>query len=147
MSLNQNDLPPPPPANWHAQSGKDSLNALTSKLQGLSASEAAKRLDQYGPNVLAQAKVDGPLTLIWRQINNPISWLLIGAGIIAVLLRKYTDSGVVFGAVIINAIIGFIQEYRAGKAIAALSAMVPENTTVWRDERLNTLPLICAFCR
>ncbi len=132
--------PTPPPANWHAQSGEESLKGLTSSLQGLSSSESSKRLEQYGPNLLTQSKVDGPLTLIWRQINNPISWLLIGAGILAVILRKYTDSGVVFGAVVINAIIGFIQEQRAGKAIAALSAMVPENATVLRSERLNTLP-------
>lgn len=130
----------PLPANWHAQNGEESLTALASSPQGLSTVSAVERLKQNGPNLLAQAKVDGPLTLIWRQINNPISWLLIGAGIVAVLLRKYTDSSVVFGAVVINAIIGFIQEHRAGKAIAALSAMVPENTNVLRDGRLNALP-------
>ncbi|MEI6166416.1 MAG: HAD-IC family P-type ATPase [bacterium] len=140
MNPSQKEPATSPPANWHARQGEETLKALNSTTQGLSIAAAAERLEQYGPNVLAPAKVDGPLTLIWRQINNPISWLLIGAGVIAVLLRKYTDSGVVFGAVVINAIIGFIQEHRAGKAIAALSAMVPENATVLRDERLNALP-------
>ena len=134
------DRPTPLPSHWHAQGTEDTLQMLNTSPQGLSASDVAERLEQYGPNVLAQAKVDGPLTLLWRQINNPISWLLIGAGFIAVLLRKYTDSGVVFGAVVINAIIGFIQEHRAGKAIAALSAMVPENSTVLREGHLNALP-------
>lgn len=126
--------------NWHAQDGDATLRTLTSSRAGLSSSEAAARQVQYGANLLAKSEVDGPLTLLWRQINNPISWLLIGAGVLAALLRKYTDSGVVFGAVIINAIIGFIQEHRAGKAIAALSAMVPENSTVLRDGRVNALP-------
>jgi len=140
MKTRQNTSLPAPTINWHTQDGEASLTALTSSPQGLSATTAAERLQQYGPNLLAQSKMDGPLTLIWRQINNPISWLLIGAGVLAMLLRKYTDSGVVFGAVVINGIIGFIQEHRAGKAIAALSAMVPENATVLRDERLNALP-------
>lgn len=126
--------------NWHAQDGDESLKHLSSSREGLSASEAAARLKTYGFNLLAKSEVDGPLTLLWRQIHNPISWLLIGAGVLAALLRKYTDSGVVFGAVIINAIIGFIQEHRAGKAIAALSAMVPENSTVLRDGRVSALP-------
>ncbi len=128
------------PANWHAQNSEIVLNSLASSPQGLIPAVAAERLKQYGRNVLAQSKVDGPFTLAWRQINNPISWMLIGAGIVAVLLRKFTDSGVVFGAVVINGIIGFIQEHRAGKAIAALSAMVPENATVLREGRINTLP-------
>lgn len=130
----------PPPMDWHARNGEETLHALTSSIEGLCGATAAERLQQYGPNMLAKAKTDGPLILIWRQINNPISWLLIGAGFLAVLLQKYTDSGVVFGAVVINGIFGFVQEYRAGKAIAALSAMVPENATVLRDGRINTLP-------
>ena len=140
MNANRYVLPATSTTNWHAQSFEDALADLASSPQGLSASEASERFKQTGPNLLAQSKVEGPLTLIWRQINNPISWLLIGAGALAVLLRKYTDSGVVFGAVVINGIIGFIQEHRAGKAIAALSAMVPENATVLRDGRINTLP-------
>lgn len=137
MNPNQNTSPSP---FWHAQSGEEALKALDSSIEGLNSATAAERLKQYGPNLLAKTKADGPLTLLWRQINNPISWLLIGAGVLAVLLQKYTDSGVVFGAVIINGIIGFFQEHRAGKAIAALSAMVPENATVLRDGRLNALP-------
>jgi Ca2+-transporting ATPase len=70
--------------------------------------------------------------MLWRQLNNPIGWLLIAAGVVAVALNKYTDAAVVFGAVVINAVIGFIQEYRAGKAIEELAALLPETATVIR---------------
>jgi Ca2+-transporting ATPase len=129
-----------PAVAWHHQDRDSVLAALGSSSRGLDSATVAGLLETHGPNILAKAKSDGPLILIWRQINNPISWLLVGAGIVAIFLKKYTDAGVVFGAVVINAIIGFIQEYRAGKAIAALSAMVPENATVLRDGRILSLP-------
>ncbi len=131
MNLNARQLVPDSGA-WHLQSGAEALAALGSTVHGLDAKEAVARQQQYGANVLAQAQADGLWLILWRQVNNPISWLLIAAGAIAVALGKFTDAGVVFGAVVINGIIGFIQEHRAGQAIAALSAMVPENTTVLR---------------
>jgi len=108
--------------------------------EGLRAAEAAERLRRHGPNTLVRKGSDGPLLLFWRQINNPIGWLLVAAGALALALRKPTDAAVVFGAVLINAIIGFIQEYRAGKAIEALSAMIPEAATALRDGHSLAVP-------
>jgi len=124
---------------WHALSAQDTLAAVRSNDSGLTADEAAKRLSEQGPNELSRKGGDGPWKMLWRQLHNPIGWLLIVAGIVAVMLGKYTDAAVVFGAVIINALIGFIQEYRAGKAIEELAAMVPENATVVRDGRTVTV--------
>ena len=108
---------------------------------GLSDAEAAERLQRFGPNSLLRAGSDGPWLIFWRQINNPIGWLLLAAGALAVALGKPTDAAVVFGAVGINSIIGFIQEYRAGKAIEALAAMIPDAATVLRDGRSVSLPV------
>jgi Ca2+-transporting ATPase len=126
---------------WHAQSPEQAVAALAATPQGLTAAEASRRLEQYGPNRLAKATGQGPLAIFWAQINNPISWVLMAAGLLAILLHKPTDAAVVFGAVLINAIIGFIQEYQAGQEIAALAAMVPENALVRRDGQQTILPV------
>jgi Ca2+-transporting ATPase len=109
------------------------MSELGTSLGGLNDREAADRLQKYGPNTLLRKRNDSPWLIFWRQINNPIGWLLISAGALAVGLQKFTDSLVVFGAVIVIAIIGFIQEYRAGKAIEALASMVPEFATTLRN--------------
>lgn len=131
MTENNSNRPEAMP--WHATSGQDVMARQKTGPEGLSTAEAAERLQRFGPNSLLRVGSDGPWLILWRQINNPIGWLLLAAGALAVALQKPTDAAVVFGAVGINAIIGFIQEYRAGKAIEALAAMIPEAATVLRD--------------
>ncbi len=128
------------PDAWHAVTEQEVFSRLETASHGLTAAEAAERLRRFGPNTLFRKGNDGPWLILWRQFNNPIGWLLIASGVLALVLRKPTDAVVVFGAVGINAIIGFIQEYRAGKAIEALSAMMPEGATVLRDGHPLTVP-------
>jgi magnesium-transporting ATPase (P-type) len=109
------------------------LAALGSSQSGLLSTEAAARLASYGPNVLPRAGREGPLKLIWRQIKSPLIYVLIASAAIAIALGKVTDGAVVLGVVVLNTLIGFLQEYRAGKAIEALIDLVPENATVLRD--------------
>ncbi|MFT3917749.1 MAG: HAD-IC family P-type ATPase [Anaeromyxobacteraceae bacterium] len=125
------ESPAPPPA-WHALPAGEVLARLGSSEAGLSDEEAARRLARHGPNVLARAEGPGALRVLVRQLASSIIHLLLGAGVVAILLGKALDGAVVLGAVLVNALIGFLQEYRAGKAVAALSRMVPEAATVLR---------------
>ena len=126
---------------WHARTPLAALEVLAAGSQGLTAQEAEKRRAEHGANVLPKPAGHGPLAIFWAQINNPISWVLVAAGVLAVLLGKHTDSLVVFGAVFINAVIGFLQEHRAGREIAALAAMVAENAATLRDGKTVSLPV------
>jgi len=118
---------------WHSLSEDEVLAELRSNSNGLTNADVAQRQKEYGKNSLSSNNGAGPWLIFWRQVNNPIGWLLLAAGALAVALKKPTDAAVVFGAVGINAIIGFIQEYRAGKAIEALAAMIPEAATAIRE--------------
>jgi magnesium-transporting ATPase (P-type) len=125
---------------WHALPVQEALSRLSSSDAGLSSSEAKTRLAQHGPNALPRHRGDGALALLWRQIDNPLIWVLLASSVIAMVMGKVVDGGVVLGVVVLNTIIGFIQEFRAGKAIEALIEMVPETATVVRDNARVTIP-------
>ena len=127
--------------SWHSLSREVVLDQLESSDEGLSTAEAARRLEVHGRNVLERVSKDGPLVILWRQINNPLIWVLIGSGFLAVALGKVTDGSVVLAVVVLNSIIGFVQEYRAGKAIEALRGMVPEFTNAMRDGHVAVVPV------
>ncbi|MDX2018291.1 MAG: HAD-IC family P-type ATPase [Planctomycetota bacterium] len=121
----------------------DVLRSLETSPSGLTAQAAGERLARYGANVLPRGKVDGPLVLLWRQIHNPLIWVLIassGVAIIADPADGLKNGLVILAVVVLNTIIGFVQEFRAGKAIEALSKMVPENVNALRDGQKVTLP-------
>ena len=128
-------------AAWHVKSYNEVIDSVGSSEKGLTTEVARNRFQKYGPNHIKRKQKDGPLTVLWRQINNPLIWVLIGSGTLAVLLGKITDGLVVLAVVVINTIIGFIQEFKAGKAIEALSDMIPENATVYRDGRKVSIPV------
>ncbi|MCC6699138.1 MAG: HAD-IC family P-type ATPase [Candidatus Hydrogenedentes bacterium] len=125
----------------HALDVADALSRLETDPRGLTKAEAARRRALHGPNEIPRGKSDGPLVLIWRQINNPLIWVLLGASLVATLLGKVTDGAVVLAVVVLNTLVGFIQEYRAGRAIEALAGMVPEFATVLRDGIKRSLPV------
>jgi Ca2+-transporting ATPase len=129
----QENVKKPQGTMWHSLSDQEVISELQTSLSGLNAGEAADRLQRHGANTLLRKGSDSPWLILWRQINNPIGWLLIAAGALAIGLQKITDAVVVFSAVGVNAMIGFMQEYRAGKAIEALADMMPEFATALRD--------------
>ena len=126
---------------WHAIDYKEVLEIFESSLHGLELEEVETRRQKYGANELKRKNKDGILKVLWRQINNPLIWVLIGSSTLATALGKITDGMVVLAVVVVNSIIGFIQEYKAGKAIEALSNMVPENATVIRNGNIITIPV------
>ena len=128
---------------YHAMAVADVIGKLRTNLEtGLSTDEANVRLAQYGPNVLPKAKGDTAWTLLWRQINSPLIWILIASGFVAMLVDPIDgikNGLVILAVVVLNTLIGFVQEFKAGKAIEALSKMVPENVTALRDGKKATV--------
>ena len=125
----------------HAIDADAALGVLDSRRGGLTKAEADRLLAEYGPNEPAHAKPESSWALLRRQVVDPMISVLVVAGAIALVLGEHVDAAVVFAVVVVNALIGFAQEQRAGSAIRALAAMVPEHATVMRDgERLNLRP-------
>ncbi|QSQ22915.1 HAD-IC family P-type ATPase [Pyxidicoccus parkwayensis] len=136
----------PPPAGspaatpWHALPPDAVLSRVESGQHGLTDEQARERLARYGPNVIQREKGEGPLKLLWRQVNSPFIWVLIASAALAIVMGKVTDGLVVAAVVVLNTLIGFVQEYRAGKAIEALSRMVPESATAMRGGHKISVP-------
>lgn len=121
-----------PSESWHALAPEAVLERIRSTPEGLSEQEAQQRLAQHGPNILKRESQNSPWKVLFRQINNPLIWVLLGSAALAIGLGKVTDGLVVLAVVVLNTLIGFIQEFRAGQAIEALARMVPETVTALR---------------
>jgi calcium-translocating P-type ATPase len=124
---------------WHAQSPSAVLDAVGSRAGGLRADEARARLAAAGPNVQQGRATEPAHRVLLRQVTSPLIVVLLIAGCVAVALGDAVDGAVVLAVVVANTVIGFLQEWRAGRAIEALGAMVPERATVVRDGRRSTL--------
>jgi Ca2+-transporting ATPase len=122
-----------PQGGWAAMTPDAALERVLSTRDGLAAVEADRRLATFGPNVVPRGAATNPWKVAWRQINEPLIWVLIGAAVAAFALGKVEDGIVVAAVVVVNAMIGFLQEYKASRAVEALAAMVPEYATVRRD--------------
>ncbi len=126
---------------WHTLPVTDVLDALHTHYQdGLSAAEAAARLQQYGPNELKEAPRPGFLARLWEQFNNFLMLLLIVASVISLALGDTVEAGAIIAIVLLNAILGVIQESRAEEALAALKKMAAPEAQVIRDGRQITIP-------
>ncbi len=127
---------------WHALSADEALARAASGPEGLSTAEAATRLAAHGPNLLARAGGERAWLILWRQVDSPLILVLVGAAVVAALLGEVTDAAVVGAVVVINTLIGFVQEYQAGRAIEALADLVPEGATALRDGDRRALPVV-----
>ncbi len=125
---------------WHQKDIKDIFDELLSSPQGLSEVEARKRLEKYGPNLLKEIKKKPPLMMFLDQFRDFMILVLIAAAIISGIIGEFSDTIAIVVIVVLNAIIGFIQEYRAEKAMAALKEMAAPTATVIRDGKTADIP-------
>ncbi|WP_448581613.1 HAD-IC family P-type ATPase [Thermaurantiacus sp.] len=130
-------VPPPAP---HASPAADVLAQLGTTRSGLDAEAAAARLATYGPNRLPEQRGDGPLQRLRRQFDSPLIWFLVAAAAVSAGLGHGVDASVIAAVVVVNAVIGFVQEGRAEAALAAIRAMIDPVASVRRDGRRMTLP-------
>jgi magnesium-transporting ATPase (P-type) len=124
---------------WHASDVDDVLVALESSTDGLAASEAARRKALCGQNRLPQAARRGPLMRFLLQFHNLLIYVLLAAAAMSAGLGHGIDAVVIMGVVLLNAIIGFIQEGRAEEALAAIRSMIDPRAAVVRDGRRVTV--------
>ncbi|HEX5515816.1 MAG TPA: HAD-IC family P-type ATPase, partial [Gammaproteobacteria bacterium] len=126
--------------DWHAWPAEAVLATFASGKHGLSSAEAQARLARYGPNRLPSPPRRSPLRRFLTQFNNLLLYVLLVAAAITALLRQFTDAGVILAVCIANAIIGFVQEGRAERALQAIRAMLSPQAQVMRDGRRLDLP-------
>ena len=105
----------------------------TDASRGLTHDEASRRLQRFGPNVLPLIRRHGPFIRFLLQCHHPLIYILLAATVITALLGEWVDASVIFGVVLVNAIVGFIQESRAERALEALMSMVKTEATVLRE--------------
>jgi Ca2+-transporting ATPase len=126
-------MPRDVPEGWHDKTIPELAAQLTTDVtQGLTCEEAAARLQQWGPNALSQGKPVSPLAILAGQFRSLVIWVLIGAALVSAVLGELVDGLAILGIVLLNAIIGFFQEYRAERAVAALARLAAPRARVVR---------------
>jgi len=120
---------------WHSFSIEKTFQELKSNIKGLSELEARKRLKKFGLNKLPEEKSFLQLKLFLGQLKSPLIYILLIAGIITLILSEYTDSIVIFSAVFLNTIVGYIQEGKASQALTKLKKFLQLKAIVFRDEK------------
>jgi len=125
---------------WHCREAVEVVEELGSTAQGLSASEAGKRLNQWGPNELVEKKKKTPFMMFLEQFKDFMILILIAAAVISGLIGEVLDTVAIVVIIVLNAVIGFVQEYRAEKAIATLKKMAAPFAVVIRDGASTTVP-------
>lgn len=125
---------------WHAQPAEVALAALGSRAEGLAAAEAAERLRREGPNRLPQGRRRGPLLRLAMQFNNLLIYVLLAAAALSFALGHVVDALVILGVVLINALVGFVQEGRAERALEAIRGMIDQRAAVLRDGHRTSIP-------
>src|SRR5499427_6734856 len=126
---------------WHAIAVDEVVRRLTTDIEkGLDAGEAPRRLQKYGPNRLPEGKKRGPFMRFLSQFNNILVYVLLGAGFIKLMLNLWVDASIIFGVVILNALLGFIQEGKAEKALESIRNMLSAEARTLRAGETRMIP-------
>jgi len=128
-------------AAWHALSADDVMKRLaTDGKQGLDASDVSPRFEKYGPNRLPEGKKRGPFMRFLAQFNNILVYVLLGAGFTKLMLNLWVDAGIIFAVVVLNALLGFIQEGKAEKALDSIRNMLSAEARALRGGETRMIP-------
>ncbi|MEJ2183327.1 MAG: cation-translocating P-type ATPase [Nitrospirota bacterium] len=119
--------------NWHQKSIEQTREALGSPPGGLSPEEAQRRLEEYGPNELRERKPRTVFMMFLDQFKDFMIIVLILAAVVSGFIGGVSDTAAIIVIVVLNAVIGFVQEYRAERAMAALKQMAEPSATVMRE--------------
>ena len=137
----QKDTPDELSVTWHSVSAEDTITKLeTRRNQGLTAAEAEKRLGEYGPNQLQEKPRPTFLKRLFDQLKSFVIILLIVASIISAFLGEWVDASAIILIVVLNAVLGVVQESRAEEALAALKKMAAPEAHVLRDGKRISIP-------
>ena len=117
---------------WHALPQEDVAARLGAPVSGLTAAEAGSRLATHGPNALPEARGPSPLRRFLAQFNNALIYFLLAGALAALMLGHNIDAGVIIAVVLVNAVVGFVQEGRAERALRAIRNMVAPHANVVR---------------
>jgi len=133
--------------NWHSIPKEEIVKILKSNLDtGLSSLDVKNRTKEFGLNKISEESRISALKIFFEQFKSPLIFILVIAGTITLFLNIITDAVVIFAAVFLNVIVGFIQEYKASKTLRALKKVVKHEAEVLRDGNLkiiNSIELVC----
>ncbi len=127
--------------SFHAEPLERVWQILDCSPEGLSSGDVEKRRTAYGPNRLPAPPKRSPVMRFLAQFNNVLIYVLLAAAVVTALLADWVDAGVILGVVVINAIIGFIQEGKAEKAVDAIRDTLTHEAVVTRDGRKQSVPV------
>ena len=126
---------------WHAMTADEVVTKLaTSTEAGLDLGEAASRMQEFGPNRLPEGRKRGPLARLLSQFNNVLVYVLLGAGFTKLMLSLWIDAAIILGVVILNGLLGFIQEGRAEKALDSIRNMLSAEARTIRGGETRMIP-------
>ena len=126
---------------WHAVTADDVVKQLhTDPAKGLDVGEAAQRLTKYGPNRLPEGKKQSAVMRFLLQFNNILVYVLLGAGFVKLMVGLWLDSAIIIGVVVINGLLGFLQEGKAEKALDSIRNMLSAEARNVRDGETRLIP-------
>ncbi len=126
---------------WHTKSIEDAVKELDTDIKrGISEKESAERIEKYGYNELEEKKGRTPFRIFISQFNDFMIWILIAAAFISgIIIKEITDAIVILIILIINSVLGFVQEFRAEKALQALKELASPSALVIRGGRESSI--------